>query len=97
MNLYFRSKGHADKDWVGSPSLLSSGPNQIDSAMKQIRTYLETMLRPGGSECIHTFSVSIDPIQLNPNYFSDLEAAGYEIRNNKIKRIPTPIPPTEDN
>ena len=87
MTLFFQSKGYADKDWVGTPARLNDGPNQLEDALKHIRNYLEIMLKPGGSTCVHTFRVSIDPTELNPNYIRDLEAAGYEVRNNKIKRI----------
>ena len=64
MPIYMKGEGYAKGSAFGNPTVIGSGPDQIDQAMVNIKRLL-TWGRQN-LDAVHTLHISYDAEQLNP-------------------------------
>ena len=64
MTIYMKGNGYAKGSEFGNPTIIGSGPDQIDEAMVNIKRLLTWGKE--NLDAVHTLHISYDAEQLNP-------------------------------
>ena len=64
MTIYMKGEGYAKGSAFGNPTVIGSGPNQIEEAMVNIKRLLTWGKE--NLDAVHTLHISYDAEQLNP-------------------------------
>jgi len=81
MTIYMKGEGYAKGSAFGNPTVIGSGPDQIDQAMVNIKRLLTWGKE--NLDAVHTLHISYDAEQLNPR-------PEFYIKNNHGS---APLPP----
>ena len=90
MTIYMKGNGYAKGSEFGNPTIIGSGPDQIDQAMVNIKRLLTWGKE--NPDAVHTLHISYDADQLNPR-------PEFYVKNNQgvSPQPPQPIEEVETN
>tara|TARA_R100000908_G_C3646073_1_gene80044 strand:+ start:306 stop:575 length:270 start_codon:yes stop_codon:yes gene_type:complete len=89
MTIYMKGNGYAKGSEFGNPTIIGSGPDQIDQAMVNIKRLLTWGKE--NPDAVHTLHISYDADQLNPR-------PEFYVKNNQgaSPQLPQPIEEVEE-
>ena len=88
MTIYMKGNGYAKGSEFGNPTVIGSGPDQIDEAMVNIKRLLTWGKE--NLDAVHTLHISYDAEQLNPR-------PEFYIKNTQGTSPRSPKPIEEEN